>query len=74
LYSWSLNKSILNLNEKISQRSIDIGILKNDPKIQVYSLIESNKNTLNVLESRSKITQYIKHLDSISKKYDIIFE
>lgn len=74
LYNWKLDHDIIDLNEKISQRITDIETLKNDPKIQVYSLIENNKTTIEILENRSKITEYIKHLDAISKKYDVTFE
>lgn len=74
LYNFKLDKNISDLNSKISQRNIDIETLKNDPKVQVYSLIQNNINTIYILEKRSKITEYIKHLNSISKKYDVNFE
>ncbi|MDD3793753.1 MAG: hypothetical protein PHI37_02990 [Candidatus Gracilibacteria bacterium] len=74
LYNWGLERSVSGLNEKISQRIIDIENLKNDPKVQVYSLIENNKNTIDILEKRSRITDYVKHLNAISKKYDLLFE
>lgn len=74
LYNWKVERNISDLNNKISQRINDIETLKNDPKVQVYSLIQNNKNTIDTLENRSKITQYIKHLNAISNKYDVIFE
>jgi len=74
LYNWKVERNISDLNNKISQRINDIDTLKNDPKVQVYSLIQNNKNTIDTLENRSKITQYIKHLNAISNKYDVVFE
>ena len=74
LFNFSLDYSTKDLNKKIIERTNDINVLKNDPKIQVYSLIEANKSTIINLEKRSTITKYINHLQAISKKYDIIFE
>lgn len=64
----------VDLDKKIIERNNDIIALQNDPKIQVYSLIEANKNTIESLNKRSQITKYINHIKAISKKYDVIFE
>ncbi|NVP17098.1 hypothetical protein HUU51_00050 [Candidatus Gracilibacteria bacterium] len=74
LFNLKISSDIDDLNTKISQREADISILKNDPKVQVYSLIDINRNTIENMEKRSKITDYLKHVDAISKKYEISFD
>lgn len=74
LFNLKLDYDNKDLDKKISERTNDISDLKNDPKIQVYSLTELNKSTIENLEKRSNITKYIQHIDAISKKYDISFE
>jgi len=74
LFNWRLDYTNKDLDTKISDRVADIKTLENDPKIQVYSLIEANKTTIDNLEKRSHITKYINHLKAISKKYDMSFD
>jgi len=74
LFNLKLDYDNKDLDKKISERTKDISDLKNDPKIQIYWLIELNKSTIQNLEKRSNITKYIQHINAISKKYDISFE
>lgn len=74
LFNLKIGYDMSDLDARILERESDISILKNDPKVQVYSLIETNKSTINILEKRSNLTNYIKHIDAISKKYDISFD
>jgi hypothetical protein len=43
-----------------------IAELTNKAEIQVYSLLDNNKSTIDELEKRSRITTYIEHLKSLS--------
>lgn len=74
LFNFKLNNDIIDLEKKILERNSEIKILKDDSKVQVFSLIEANKNTIDNLEKRSYITNFIKHLNAISQKYDVVFE
>jgi len=74
LFNLRLDYSNNDLDKKIVERINDITALQNDPKIQVYSLIQANKTTIDNLDKRSTITKYISHIQAVSKKYDIIFD
>jgi CII-binding regulator of phage lambda lysogenization HflD len=77
LYYLNLSKQsdIDTLKKEISSLDNRAKELKNKPEVQIYSLIENNKNTIAELEKRSKITTYMKHLKSIANttKYGVRF-
>jgi hypothetical protein len=48
--------------------------LSKDEKLQVLALLEENKNSIAELTKRTKVTEYIKHLDATALKYKLTFE
>lgn len=75
-YNYYLQKQVENLRTKSIELNNTAETLNNNPEIQAYLLLDGNKNIINELDKRSKITDYMKHLDSLQtkEKYDLVFE
>lgn len=75
-YNIYIQKKVDDFITKTSDLHKTINNINSKKEVQVYTLIESNKNIINELEKRSKITEYMKHMDSLvsPKKYNINFE
>ena len=61
------------LQSKITQIDTNINELSKDKSLEIFALINANKKTIEIMESRSKVTTYIKHMKSIAGLYDIEF-
>jgi hypothetical protein len=73
-YNYYLDKKNNKILWNINSRELAIEELNSDPKIQVYSLLESNYIAFIELEKRNKITTYINHLKELSRLYLLKFE
>ncbi|MGB2110720.1 MAG: hypothetical protein ACPHY8_02070 [Patescibacteria group bacterium] len=47
--------------------------LKSEKKVYVYELMTLHKNSLDILDQRSQVSDYINHLQEISQTYNIEF-
>jgi len=75
LYSYNnhLITESQDLQSKITQIDTNINELSKDKSLEIFALINANKKTIEIMESRSKVTTYIKHMKSIAGLYDIEF-
>lgn len=73
-YNFYLNNKNNEILSNIETRENSIKELNSDPKIQVYSLLESNSYSFFELEKRNKITTYINHLKDLSSEYSLVFD
>lgn len=81
ILTWGLyvyNKNVVwdisDINVKINELDNIIENIKKDEKLQIYSLIETNKKSLDILEYNSQIPDYIEHYREIGEKYKIDLE
>lgn len=65
--------SAQDLQEKITQIDTNINELSKDKSLEIFALINANKKVLDIMESRSNVTTYIKHMKSIAGLYDLEF-
>jgi len=72
-YNNHLMANATELQDKITQVNTNISELSKDKSLEIFALINANKKTLDIMQSRSKVTTYIKHMRSISGLYDIEF-
>lgn len=61
------------LNDEITQKTNELKKDLENPKIQLYKIINRNKEILDRLENNSKVTKFIDHLNYIEDIYDINF-
>jgi hypothetical protein len=61
------------LQGKITQIDANIDELSKDKSLEVFALINANKKTIDIMQSRSNVTTYIKHMKSIAGLYDLEF-
>jgi hypothetical protein len=73
LYNNLLVKEKEELKTNISELNVTINDIEKDDGFKVFSLIETNKRTLDGLFNRTNITKYINHMESIMREYDILF-
>ncbi|PIE85482.1 hypothetical protein CSA08_01850 [Candidatus Gracilibacteria bacterium] len=71
LYNSNITEDIAEVNEEIKVVDSLIENIKKDEKLQIYSLIETNKKPLEILEYNSQIPDYIEHFKNIGQKYKI---
>jgi len=74
IYNMNLENSNINLKNDITEKEKSISDLEKQSKIIAYSLYNSNKSAIQKLEDYSKISSYINHLISLSRKYNIDFK
>lgn len=72
-YNYYLKQGNIELQSKIEQYDKTITEVEKDPSFKIYSLIDTNKEVIKKLTERSKIVNYINHIEEISKKYGIQF-
>lgn len=72
-YNIYLQKSIKVIDNDINIYKTNVSELKKDEKLQVYTIIEDNKNILDEMTKRSKITTYINAIEKIWIKMWIVF-
>lgn len=70
--NYSLVK-IEKIKTNISSRQASIIDLEKDTWLQIYSLLQLNKNVISRYKKMNNITTYINHLNILSKKYDLNF-
>ena len=69
-YLWSeiddVKTNIISIESNISE-------VEKDKSLQVYSLLESNKSTIESYELMNKVTKYINHMNFIQSTYKLEF-
>lgn len=73
-YNISVKKDIEKIKMNISSIDDSINEVKQDKKLQIFSLLESNNNVINSYKMMNKITTYINHMNVIQAKYDLKFK
>lgn len=74
MYNNYLLNGIEETKTNISSIEANIKEVEKNESLQVYSLLELNKDVISWFESMNKVTKYISHMDLIEKKYKITFE
>ena len=69
-YLWS---EIEDIKTDIVSIESNISEVEKDKSLQVYSLLELNKTTINSYEIMNKVTKYINHMNVIKAKYSLEF-
>lgn len=73
LYNSYLTSFSKTLENSINEYSKSIDSYRSNKEFKIYSLIEINKKNLEKLESNSKITKFLDHMDYIKSTYDLDF-
>nr|MDD3720026.1 hypothetical protein [Candidatus Gracilibacteria bacterium] len=73
-YNLNLEKNIVANTDKINQINESITKLQDDKNIQVYNLLQQNKNVLADLTKKSRIKDFIYHVRSLEGIYGIVFK
>lgn len=75
--SYIYDNILININKwlqkEITQIESNITEVQNDKNIQIYSLLQLNKNVIEKYESMNKITDFINHLNTVKTKYNLQF-
>ncbi len=73
LYNNYIENSIKDIQNDTTTIEASIKEVENDKNIQIYRLIELNKEVIASYESMNKITKYINHLNELKSKYNLEF-
>lgn len=73
-YNSSIKKDIEKIKMDISLIDDSINEVKQDKKLQIFSLLESNDSVINSYKMMNKVTTYINHMNVIQAKYDLKFK
>lgn len=73
LYNNYLENDIEEIQTNISKIESNIKEVENDKNIQIYRLIELNKEVIASYESMNDITKYINHMNLLKSKYNLDF-
>ena len=68
-----MKSQISELNTTLKKHETTIAELKADRNVFVSELVTLHENTLNELDKRSKITEYINHLEELTQSYNVSF-
>lgn len=72
-YNIYLLKEVKAIQANINEIDTSIIELEKDKSIQIYSLIELNKNVIKSYESMNDITKFLNHLNDTKRKYNLEF-
>lgn len=73
LYNWSIVKDNSQLRTKVLELDSSILNIEKEDSFKVFSLIKSNRDTIDWLIERTKIVKYINHMQKIWEDYDLLF-
>lgn len=73
-YNSVLSKEVDGIKSEISFIESNVGKIKEDEKVKLYTLIKANSIFLDRYKYISNIPKYINNLSYLSKKYNISFE
>lgn len=71
LYNSFLSWQVEELESKISWIEISIKAVEQDESLQIYSLLELNKEAISKYENMNRITEFINHMNTIKWKYNL---
>jgi len=71
IYNAIVSSKVEKLQTTLQEHKDTVKKLKAEKKVYVYELITLHKNTLDTLDKRSQISNYISHLDEIQAKYNL---
>lgn len=74
LYNISVKNDIEKSKTNISWIETNIKNVKKDKKLQIYSLLQKNKDVINSYKLMNNVTMYINHMNVIQAKYDLLFK
>ena len=69
----NLVQSLYSLERKMSIIDSTIEEFSNEPTIEMFFLLQGNKKMMDTIKSRSRVTEYMKHMRNIEDFYDIDF-
>lgn len=73
VYNMTLTSSIWSLGEEITQKETQIRTLKQNPQIQLYTLVQSNKGYLDKMRHLSNIPEILKKVRSLESQFRVQF-
>ncbi|MDP2396029.1 MAG: hypothetical protein Q8S84_05055 [bacterium] len=73
LYNNYLKNNILDIQNTITTVESSINEVENDKNIQIYRLIQLNKEVIASYESMNNITKYINNLNILEREYNLDF-
>ncbi len=74
LYNTHLERQIVDVKGNIVKVESEISDLNKDSKIQIYTLLQLNKEVISTYEKNNKVVSFIEHLDNVKSKYSLGFE
>lgn len=72
-YNYYLKQQSIEIQSKIEWYNKSIAEVEKDNSFKIYALIDANKKIIEKLTERSKITNYINHLEQVAKDYWVVF-
>jgi hypothetical protein len=73
IYNNSIYRDIGKIKMNIDSIDSSISEVEKDNNLQIYSLLNINKDFIKESEKMNKVTNYLNHMNDISKKYNISF-
>jgi len=72
-YNTHLEKEIVGVKGEIIKIESEMKDINDDKKIQIYTLLELNKEVINSYSKNNKVVSFINHLDTVKSKYSLNF-
>jgi hypothetical protein len=72
-YNSYLSGQIIDIKSKITGYESSIMEVLKDEQLQMYSLLEPNKDVINSYKIMNNVTNYINHMNDIAIKYKLEF-
>lgn len=71
IYNGLLDNKLEKIKNDITTIENSISSIEKNQRLQIYSLLELNKETISTFEKMNKVTDYILHLNYISSVYNL---
>ncbi len=73
VYNYILSKKVDKMQVTLQEHKDTVKKLKAEKQVYVYELLTLHKRSLDILDKRSQVSDYINHLQEVAQKYNIDF-